>query len=174
VVFSSPNGVTAFFDALLNAFEDIRALGNLRIAAVGPATAARIRQLNLRVDAMPAEYVGSNIAEAIAEKESIENLRVLLARAQVANPELCRELEDRGAIVDDVPFYMTEPVVEDTLDRAIALTESGADWITFTSGSTVENFHRRFDLRKLLERHPRIRLASIGPETTRAIHALGL
>jgi uroporphyrinogen III methyltransferase/synthase len=174
VVFSSPNGVTAFFDALLAAFEDIRALGNVRIAAVGPATAARLRQLHLRVDAMPAEYLGRNVAEAIAQRESIENLKVLLARAQVANPELCRELEDRGAIVDDVPFYMTEPELEDPLGYGIALTTSGADWITFTSGSTVENFHARFDLRKLMERHPRIRLASIGPETTKAINALGL
>ena len=51
---------------------------------------------------------------------------------------------------------------------------NGADWITFTSSSTVENFHARFDLPALLKKFPKIQLASIGPETTRAIVALGL
>ena len=52
--------------------------------------------------------------------------------------------------------------------------EGGADWITFTSGSTVEKFHARFDLPGLLKRFPAMRLASIGPETSKAIRALGI
>jgi uroporphyrinogen III methyltransferase/synthase len=52
--------------------------------------------------------------------------------------------------------------------------ERGADWITFTSGSTVEHFHARFDLPKLLKKFPQIKLASIGPETSKAIRVLGL
>ena len=54
------------------------------------------------------------------------------------------------------------------------MLEVGADWITFTSSSTVESFHARFDLPKLLQRFPRTRLASIGPETSKALVALGL
>ncbi len=172
IVFSSPNGVNAFFDALFAAYEDIRAVGNLRIAAVGPATAMRLRELHLRVDAQPSEFLGRRIAEAIAEKETLENLRVLVARAQTANPELCAELESRGAIVDDVAFYQTSPEPADATSSA--LLESGADWITFTSGSTVESFHAQFNLTALVARHPRIRLATIGPETTKAVSALGL
>ncbi|MBL9126081.1 MAG: uroporphyrinogen-III C-methyltransferase, partial [Verrucomicrobiales bacterium] len=106
-VFTSANGVTSFFDALVAAFEDLRALGNVRIAAVGPGTAARIRELRLRVDVVPERFVGKAVAKAIADHESIENLRILLARAETANPELCRELEELGAIVDDVAFYRT-------------------------------------------------------------------
>jgi uroporphyrinogen III methyltransferase/synthase len=54
------------------------------------------------------------------------------------------------------------------------LNEAGADWITFTSSSTVENFHGRIDLSALLKRFPEIKLASIGPETSKALSALGL
>jgi len=174
LVFTSPNGVNSFFDYFFKAFDDIRALGNLRVAAVGPATAARLKELHLRVDAMPEKYVASKVSKAVAEYESVENLRFLIARAQVANAELCRSLEEMGAIVDDVAFYKTVPETEDRNGAAAQLIESGADWITFTSSSTVENFHARFDLPKLLQQFPDMKTASIGPETSKALSALGL
>jgi uroporphyrinogen III methyltransferase/synthase len=173
IIFTSPNGVVAFFEYFFKAFEDVRALGNLRIAAVGPATAAKLKELHLRVDVMPEEYLTKKVAKAIRDFESIENLRFLLARAQVANRELSKELEDLGGIVDDVAVYKTVPETEDRTGVAAKLLESGADWITFTSSSTVENFHARFDLPGLIARFPQIRLASIGPETSKAIRALG-
>ena len=174
LVFTSPNGVTSFFDLFFKAFDDIRALGNVRLAAVGPATAAKLKELHLRVDVMPEEYVAKKVGAALKKFEDLENLRVLLARAQVANPDLPKELEDMGAIVDDVAVYKTVPETEDVTGAAAKLTETGADWITFTSSSTVENFHSRFDLTKLLKQFPNTKLASIGPETTKAITALGL
>jgi uroporphyrinogen III methyltransferase/synthase len=174
IIFTSPNGVTAFFDYFFKAFDDMRALGHLRIAAVGPATAAKLKELHLRVDVMPEEYLTKKIAKAIGDFESIENLRFVLARAQVANRELAKELEDRGGIVDDIAVYKTVPETEDITGAAARLLEGGADWITFTSSSTVENFHARFDLPKLVATFPRIKLASIGPETSKALEALGL
>jgi uroporphyrinogen III methyltransferase/synthase len=174
LVFTSPNGVTAFFEYFFKAFDDVRAIGNLRLAAIGPATAAKLQELHLRVDLMPEEYLTKKIAAAFKGFESLENLRILLARAQVANRDLPKELEDLGAIVDDIAVYKTVPETEDRNGAAAKLLEGGADWITFTSSSTVENFHARFNLPKLLERFPKIRLVSIGPETTKAITALGL
>src|SRR5207248_1222500 len=82
--------------------------------------------------------------------------------------------EAMGAIVDDVACYKTVPETEDRNGAAARMLESGADWITFTSASTVENFQSRFNLAELLGRFPQIKLASIGPETTKAITALGL
>lgn len=174
LVFTSPNGVTAFFDYFFKAFDDVRSLGFSRIAAVGPATAAKLKELHLHVDAMPEEYVARNVAKAIGEKESIDNLRILCLRAQVANPDLVRELEELGAIVDDVACYRTVPETEDVTGAAARLLEEGADWITFTSASTVENFHARFDLPALKEKWPALKLASIGPETSKALAALKL
>ncbi len=174
LVFTSPNGVTAFFDYFFKAYDDVRSLGMLRIAAVGPATAAKLKELHLRVDAMPEEYIARKVASAIGEQESIENLRILCLRAEVANPELVRELEEKGGIVDDVACYRTIPETEDRTGAVERLNESGADWITFTSASTVENFHARLSLPELRKRWPALKLASIGPETSKALAALGL
>jgi uroporphyrinogen III methyltransferase/synthase len=174
LVFTSPNGVTAFFDLFFKRFQDLRDLGGARLAAVGPATAARLRELHLQVDLMPDEFVGSKIAEAFARFESIENLKICLLRAEGANPDLPRALEDLGAIVDDIAVYQTAAETEDPAGAGAALRETGADWLTFTSGSTVEHFHARFDLPKLLKKFPQMKLASIGPETSQAIRALGL
>ena len=174
LIFTSPNGVSTFFDYFFKTYEDVRDLGNVRIAAVGPATAAKIKELHLKVDLMPEQYVTSKIASAFAKFESIENLKMLLLRAQVANDELPKALGEAGAIVDDVACYKTVPETEDRTGAAASLTENGADWVTFTSSSTVENFHARFDLPKLAKQFPKMRLASIGPETTKALTALGV
>ena len=174
IVFTSPNGVTMFFETFFKAFEDMRDIGGVRIAAVGPATAAKLKELHLKVDLMPEEYVTIKIAKAFADFESIENLKILLMRAEVANPELPKALEAMGAIVDDIACYRTVPETEDVNGAAAKLIEGGADWITFTSSSTVENFHARFDLPALLKKYPQIKLASIGPETSKALTALGL
>ena len=174
LIFTSPNGVIQFFEYFFRSFEDVRDLGALHIAAVGPATAAKIAEFHLKVDLMPEHYVGSEIAKAFKNFQNIENLRMLILRAQVANPELVRALEEMGAIVDDVSVYKTVPETEDRNGAAARFIEEGADWITFTSSSTVQNFHARFDLPAMLKKVPPPRLASIGPETSKAIRALGL
>lgn len=174
LIFTSPNGVDTFFDFFFKAYPDIRDLGALRIAAVGPGTAAKLTELHLKVDLMPEQYVASKIAVALAKFESVENLKMLLLRAQVANRELPEALEAMGAIVDDIPCYKTVPETEDRTGAAAAILESGADWITFTSSSTVENFHARFDLPGLVRQFPQMKLVSIGPETSKALTALAL
>jgi uroporphyrinogen III methyltransferase / synthase len=174
LVFTSPNGVDAFFEFFFKVFEDLRDIGGVRIAAVGPATAAKLRALHLKVDAMPKEFVASKVAATLAEQGSLENLKVLLLRAEVANRDLPKQLEELGAIVDDIACYKTAPETEDRNGAVERLLETGADWITFTSSSTVENFNARVDLKQLLARYPQIKLASIGPETSKAITALGL
>jgi uroporphyrinogen III methyltransferase/synthase len=174
LVFTSVNGVTAFFDIFFRRFQDMRDIGGVRIAAVGPATAAKLRELHLQVDLTPDEFTGKKIAAAFAKFQSIENLKMCLLRAEVANPDLPKALEELGAIVDDIAIYKTVAETEDPAGAGAAMLESGADWITFTSGSTVEHFHARFDLPKLLKKFPQMKLASIGPETSKAIRALGL
>jgi uroporphyrinogen III methyltransferase/synthase len=174
LVFTSPNGVATFFDYFFKTFDDLRDIGGAKIAAVGPATAAKLKELHLKVDLMPEESLSRRIAAAFAKYESVENLKILLLRAEVANPELPNSLQDLGAIVDDVACYKTVPETDDRTGVAAKLLESGADWITFTSTSTVENFHARFGLPKLIQQFPAMKIASIGPETSKAIAALGL
>lgn len=174
LIFTSANGVTAFFEMFFKRFQDLRDLGGARIAAVGPKTAAKLRELHLQVDLQPEEYVGKKIVAAFKKFQDIENVKMCLFRAEVANKDLPNALMEEGAIVDDIAIYRTVAETEDRTGAAARLLAEGADWVTFTSGSTVEHFHARFDLPKLLKKFPQLKLASIGPETTKAIAALGL
>jgi uroporphyrinogen III methyltransferase/synthase len=173
-VFTSPNGVATFFEYFFRQFHDMRDIGGCRIAAVGPATAKKLKELHLQVDLMPDEALASSIAEAFSEFESIENLKICLIRAEVANRELPAALEALGAIVDDVACYRTVAETEDPTGAAARLMEAGANWVTFTSASTVEHFHARFDLPALKKKFPNLKLASIGPETSKALAELSL
>ncbi len=173
-IFTSANGVTAFFDLFFKRFQDLRDLGGARIAAVGPATAAKLRELHLQVDLMPEKYLGKEIVSAFKKYQDIDNVKMCLLRAEVANRELPEALQEEGAIVDDIAIYKTVAETEDRTGAAAQLLAEGADWATFTSASTVEHFHARFDLPKLMKQFPQLKLASIGPETTKALTALGL
>jgi uroporphyrinogen III methyltransferase/synthase len=174
LVFTSANGVTAFFELFFKRFQDLRDLGGARIAAVGPATAAKLRELHLQVDLTPDAATAQKLAEAFEKYQSVENVKMCLLRAEVANRELPEALEELGAIVDDIAVYKTVAETEDRAGVGERLLESGADWVTFTSSSTVEHFHARFDLPKLLKQFPQMKLASIGPETSKAIRVLKL
>lgn len=174
LVFTSPNGVSVFFEYFFRQFHDLRDIGGAKIAAVGPATANKLKELHLQVDLMPEEAIGANIAQEFAEYESIENLKFCLLRAEVANRDLPNALEALGAIVDDIGCYKTVAETEDRDGSATRLIESGADWLTFTSASTVQHFNARFNLSDLLKKFPNTQLASIGPETSKALGGLGL
>jgi uroporphyrinogen III methyltransferase/synthase len=86
---------------------------------------------------------------------------------------LPKALEDLGAIVDDIPIYKTVPETEDRTGAVARLEAEGADWITFTSSSTAENFDARFGLKETLKQHA-MQPISIGPETTKTLKALGV
>jgi uroporphyrinogen III methyltransferase/synthase len=174
LVFTSANGVATFFEYFFRRFQDLRDIGGAKIAAVGPATAAKLRELHLQVDVMPEEFVGQKIAKALAKHSSIENTKICLLRAEKANPDLPRALEEMGAIVDDIGLYKTVPETEDFFGAAEYFRQQGADWLTFTSSSTVEFFHLRFDLPRLVQQFPGMKIASIGPETSKALAALEL
>ena len=174
IILTSANGVEHFFDYFFKAFHDVRDLGSVRFAAVGPATAKKLREFHLNIDLMPETYTAAATAKAMLAAQNVENISVLLARAESANPELPRLLEDKGAIVDDIAFYKTEPETADRNGAADDFEENSADWITFASSSAVRNFDARFGLAKRCADNPKLKLASIGPETTKALKELGL
>jgi uroporphyrinogen III methyltransferase/synthase len=172
LVFTSVNGVATFFEYFFRRFKDLRDIGGAKIAAVGPATAAKIREYHLQVDLMPDEFVGRKIAEAFEKHSSVENTKICLLRAEKANPDIVQALEELGGIVDDVGLYKTVIETDDPSGAADDFLDNGSDWITFTSGSTVEFFHTRFDLPKMLKKFPGMKIASIGPETSKALATL--
>ena len=169
LVFTSPNGVTAFFEMFYKIFDDAREIGGVRIAAIGPATAARVRDFHLHVDLQPEEFVAEAVVKAFQKECSVENLRILLPRAEQSRDVLPKELSRLGAIVDEAVAYRTVPETDDVSGALARFREEGADLITFTSSSTVENFHA------LKLPWPKdLKTASIGPITSKTMRELGL
>ena len=169
IVFTSPNGVTAFFDIFFKLYDDLREIGGARIAAIGPATAQRVKNYHLHVDLQPEEFVAEALAREFRKLGGIENLRILLARSEEARDVLPKQLADLGAIVDEGFAYRTVPETRDTTGARRRLLEEGADLITFTSSSTVENF-----LALGLPWPQGMQIASIGPITSKTAHDRGL
>lgn len=169
IVFTSPNGVTAFFDLFFKLYEDVRSIGNVKIAAIGPATAAKVREYRLCVDLQPSEYVAEAVVEAFRKFGSIENVTILLARAEQARDVLPNELAKLGAIVDVGIAYRTVPETNDVSGAISRFTEEGAELVTFTSSSTVENF-----MALKLPLPAGLKTASIGPVTSKTMRELGL
>jgi len=169
VVFTSPNGVTAFFDLFFKLYDDARALGNARIAAIGPGTAKRVKDFHLAVDLQPEEAVAERLVEAFQQHESVENLKFLLVRAANARDVLPKRLTQLGAIVDEAIAYRTVPETDDLTGAKRRFTDEGADLITFTSSSTVENF-----VAMKLPWPQGIKTASIGPITSATMNQTGL
>jgi uroporphyrinogen III methyltransferase / synthase len=169
IVFSSPNGVTAFFELFFKLYDDAREIGGARIAAMGPATAQRVKDFHLHVDLEPEEFVAEGLVRAFQKEGNIENLRILLARAEQARDVLPKQLSSLGAIVDEGFAYRTVAETRDITGARRRLMEEGADLITFTSSSTVENF-----LALGLEWPKRMQIASIGPITSKTARDRGL
>jgi uroporphyrinogen III methyltransferase/synthase len=169
LVFTSPNGVDAFFEMFYRIFKDARDIGGVRIAAIGPATAAKVREYRLSVELQPEEFVAEGVIEAFKKEGSVENLRFLLARAEEARDVLPEELTKLGAIVDVATAYRTVPETGDESGAIARFREEGADMVTFTSSSTVENF-----MALQLPLPAGLKTASIGPVTSQTMRKLGL
>jgi len=169
IVFTSPNGVNAFFEIFFKLYDDAREIGGAKIAAIGPATAQRVRDFHLHVDLQPEEFIAEAIVGEFRKQGGVENLRILLARAEKARDVLPSELSKLGAIVDEAFAYRTVPETRDITGARRRFLEEGADLITFTSSSTVENF---LDLDLAWPKG--MQVASIGPITSKTATDRGL
>jgi uroporphyrinogen III methyltransferase/synthase len=173
IVFTSTNGVRQFFDYFFRGFEDLRCLGPMRIAAIGEATADELHKLHLQVDILPDKANSESLAQAMMEKENLENLKILIITGSRNSPILSETLTLKGmAIVDELQVYRTSLADPTDTWEGCSLKADGADAILFTSSSTVESFslHRE----KLLSADlPSPLYVSIGPKTTKSLCSSG-
>ncbi|MBN8866608.1 MAG: uroporphyrinogen-III C-methyltransferase [Solirubrobacterales bacterium] len=136
VCFTSPTGVSAFFGLLEGRGLDSRSFAGAEIAAIGPSTARALSARGLRADHLPERFVAEGMIKAL-ESVPMEGRKVLMARAEEGRDLLPDTLAGRGAEVTVMPVYRTvpEPLSDRDLTRA-----SEADFVTFTSASSVHNF----------------------------------
>ncbi|MFQ5670226.1 MAG: uroporphyrinogen-III synthase [Acidobacteriota bacterium] len=139
IVFTSVNGVEMFFARLHELGMDARSMGGIKIAAIGPATAAALTRHGVHADTVPARYQAEGLLEALGG-ESVAGTRILLPRAQAARDVLPETLRRRGAIVDVVPIYRTTVPAVDVDGLRNALDAGLVDVVIFTSSSTVRHF----------------------------------
>jgi uroporphyrinogen III methyltransferase/synthase len=166
VCVTSPNGAALLMDALERSGRDARSLAGVTVAAIGPGTAAELARRGIRADVVPERSVAEALVEAL-EQVPVEGRRVLVARASEARDVLPDALRGRGAAVDVLALYDTvaEPLADDALRAA-----GSADYVTFTSSSTVRFFMSGID-----GHFPAgARVVSIGPVTSATAREHGL
>lgn len=171
LVVTSANGVDALWARLEAIGGDARTLGGVRVAAVGSASAARLLERGIRADVVPGEAMGEALAETLVQR-GVRGQRVLLLRADLGRPQLPQALRDAGAVCDDLPIYRT--VCPESLPARFieAFDDGQLDWIALTSPSSFVNLLRLLGQERAEKLHA-IKLASIGPVTTRAIRQAG-
>lgn len=171
LVFTSVNGVEAFFQEINRQGKDVRDLAGIDLVAIGPATQAALEKRGLRVTLVPEEYRAEKIIEGLASRV-LPGQSVLLARAEEARDILPESLKALGADVWDVPAYRTISGQANKEELKAMLQDHLIHAVTFTSSSTVRNFMQLLDGdRSLLEG---VHLFSIGPITTATAQELGL
>ena len=166
LVFSSANGVSYLLDHVYTTGGDLRKLGQIRIAAIGPGTADKLAEYRLRPDLVPDEYRAEALAEALAADAA--GRRFLLARASRGREVLSENLTAAGAHVEQIVVYSSTDVQE--ADPAVkrSLEEGTVDWVTVTSSAIAKSLVHLFgdNLRQT-------KLASISPITSNTLRSLG-
>lgn len=170
LVFTSANGVSAFFARLAAAGKDARALGYAQVAAIGTATAAKLREYGIRADVVPEEFRAEGVVAALKGKLP-PHARVLLPRAEQAREVLPDGLRALGATVDVAPVYRTEAAAADGEALAAELAAGAYDYVTFTSSSTARNLVGILGGSAPLAH---TRAACIGPVTAETARELGI
>lgn len=172
VAFTSENGVHRTWDRLTSSGKDARAFGRSKFAAIGPGSAAALKEHGLTADVVAKESHGEGLAQTLLDAMGSTRGRVLVLRAKEAREVLPEILRAAGCVVDVVTVYETKPALG-AQSIATLLLDGAIDAITLTSASTVTSL-----CAALGERAPvllaKTRVVSIGPITTAAAEALGV
>ncbi len=165
LVFSSVNGVRFLLDRLLHD-GDVRRVGPMKLAAIGPGTAEELTRYHLTADLVPEEFRAEALAEALARDAA--GRRFLLARASRGREVLAERLTAAGAVVEQIVVYTSTDVEQPDAEVAAMLSAGRIDWVTVTSSAIARSVARLFgnELRQA-------QLASISPLTSGVLRELG-
>jgi uroporphyrinogen III methyltransferase/synthase len=153
-------------------------LDELKVCAIGDATADKLRDLHVHVDLVPGHFKAEGVFGALESflggQEHMKGLNVLIPRASVARDYLPNKLQEAGARVDIAPAYRTALPADLDRGRVAAMLSGGADCIVFTSASAVKNLAQLFDTEDLSDVLRGVVIACIGDVTAKAAAAVGL
>lgn len=173
IIFTSANGVDAFFARMKKLRRDARALATARIATIGPATAGRLNYYGLEADIVAKTYQAEGLLTRLPR--NLSHHSVLIARAAQARMVLPIELKKRGAQVNVVSCYRSIIPKGTRAELKYLMTEETPDLLTFASSSMVDNFaHILSKNAKLWRRVRKIPTACIGPITAESARSHGM
>ena len=174
LVFTSRNGVRFFFEAFFRAYDDIRSLGFIRIAAVGKGTAEALTELHLRADLLAPRATSASLAEALSEQATLDNLKILVITGNRNREDLLEALWEQRAIVDTLRVYATgfRNLAGDSV--AARFRAEGADAVIFASPSAVQAFGEQAEHLTLAAGARIPALMSFGPSTSEKMSKAGI
>ena len=171
IVFTSGNAVDALMGRLLASSRDVRALGSVKLCAVGPATGEHLARHGLKVDLVPHEYRADALAHALAQSGDVRGLKIFLPHADIGRDVVANELRKLGAEVIEAVAYRTieaDGDREGEPDIYRMLLERRIDVVTFTSASAVRSFVKLLGAEPAADLLGTVVVASIGPVTAEA------
>jgi uroporphyrinogen III methyltransferase / synthase len=178
LIFTSANGVEFFVRRMATRNVDVAELDEIKVCAIGEASADRLRDAHIHVDIVPAhskaEGVYAALSEFVGGSETLKRLNFLIPRAAVGRDHLPSALENAGARVDVVPAYRTVLPANVDRGRLSAMLTGSADCIAFTSSSTVKNLALLFDTNDLSHILKGLAIACIGEVTSATAAEYGL
>jgi len=171
VIFTSVHGVQFFSQRLQALGEPFDKLKQVKVAAIGPATAAALKRLGKEPDFVPIQYLSEKIAGGLGD---IKGKRILLPRADIASEKLPELLRECGAKVEEVATYRTVIPGDLSADRFKSVLHQGIDVVTFTSPSTVRNLVQIVGAKELEVLLKGVKVACIGHVTAEETKKLGI
>ena len=170
VIFTSPNGVDMFFDAIRAFGKDARVFASVRLATLGAKTAECLAQYGIKADFVPTVFTGRDLGLQLLSFANLHDKKVLLLRSELASGELVEVLRQGGAHVRDVSLYTAVLQEGDGTALEDQIQQGRIDWLTFASPSAVRGFFQQ--VRLSVVNASKVRVASIGPVTSRELTPL--
>jgi uroporphyrinogen III methyltransferase/synthase len=171
-IFTSPNGVDMFFEAIRAFDKDARVFASARLATLGAKTAECLAQYGIKADFVPTVFTGRDLGLQLLSYANLHDKKVLLLRSELASDELVDVLKQGGAQVRDVSIYTAVPQRGDAADLEEQIRREQVHWLTFASPSAVRNFFEQ--VRPDVVNGSSVKIASIGPVTSRELAQLAV
>lgn len=149
-----------------------RMFQDVKIAAVGPATAEAVTAAGLTVNFISRIHTGVALAEELSSET--QNKRVFLPRSDRANPDLIEVLNLHGWQVTPVVAYKTVSPNSDSPDALESLLRGDADAILFFSPSAVHHLRDLVGSQRFRELSHQSIFVAIGPVSANALKAEGV
>lgn len=172
VIFTSPNGVAVFFDALHAMNKDARFFGSTKIASLGAKTASSLEEYGIRADFVPTVFTGRELGRQLMASTNLLGKKVLLLRSELASEDLPDVLKEAGATVNDVATYTAVPKNDEGGELAEQIRQGRIHWLTFASPSAVTGFFEQIPVETVNAGQAKV--ASIGPVTSEQLKSMGV